>query len=70
MVLAILVFLVVSGSVVGAYVALTRLPGFMAGRQLEQRLKDLSDVRRRIDRRDHGGAQPGAVERAAGHGAG
>jgi tight adherence protein B len=43
MVLAILVFLVVSGSVVGAYVALTRLPGFMAGRQLEQRLKDLSE---------------------------
>ena len=44
MVLAILVFLVVSGSVLGAYVALLRLPGFMAGRQLEQRLKDLNDV--------------------------
>jgi tight adherence protein B len=41
--LAILVFLVVSGSVVGAYLALTHLPGFMAGRQLEQRLKDLSE---------------------------
>ena len=44
MVLAILVFLVVSGAVLGAYVALLRLPGFMAGRQLEQRLKDLNDV--------------------------
>jgi tight adherence protein B len=43
MVLAILVFLAVSGSVLGAYVALQLLPGFMAGRQLEQRLKDLSD---------------------------
>ena len=43
MVMAILVFLVVSGAVVGAYVALMRLPSFMAGRQLEQRLKDLSE---------------------------
>jgi len=42
--MAILVFLVVSGSVVGAYVALMRLPSFMAGRQLEQRLKAVNDV--------------------------
>jgi tight adherence protein B len=43
MVLAVLVFFVVSGAVVGGYLALTKLPGFMAGRQLEQRLKDLSE---------------------------
>jgi tight adherence protein B len=43
MILAILVFFVVSGAVVGGYLALTRLPSFMAGRQLEQRLKDLSE---------------------------
>jgi tight adherence protein B len=43
MILSILVFFVVSGAVVGGYLALTKLPGFMAGRQLEQRLKDLSE---------------------------
>ncbi|HWN84894.1 MAG TPA: hypothetical protein VNN99_07085, partial [Vicinamibacterales bacterium] len=42
MALAILVFVVVSGSVVGGYLALMRLPGMMAGRQLEKRLRDLS----------------------------
>jgi len=35
---------VVSGSVVGGYLALMRLPGLMAGRQLEQRLRDLSQL--------------------------
>jgi tight adherence protein B len=42
MALAILVFFVVSGTVVGGYLALTHLPGMMAGRQLEKRLRDLS----------------------------
>jgi tight adherence protein B len=42
MLLAILVFFAVSGSVVGGYVLLTKLPGMMAGRQLEQRLRDLN----------------------------
>ena len=43
MALAILAFFAASGAVLGLYFALQRLPGFMAGRQLEQRLKDLSE---------------------------
>ncbi|HJV96803.1 MAG TPA: type II secretion system F family protein [Albitalea sp.] len=42
MLLSILVFLLVSGSVVGAYYALVHRPENKAGREFEQRLKDLS----------------------------
>jgi tight adherence protein B len=42
MLLAILVFLAVSGAVVGAYYALVHRPEHKAGRDFEQRLKDLS----------------------------
>jgi tight adherence protein B len=42
MVLAILVFVLVSGSVIGGFLALQHLPGLLAGRQLEQRLRDMS----------------------------
>ena len=39
---AILVFLVVAGAIVGGYVAVTRLPGALATRRLDQRLRDVS----------------------------
>jgi len=42
MVLAILVFLLVAGAVIGGFLALEHLPGLLAGRQLEQRLRDMS----------------------------
>jgi tight adherence protein B len=42
MLLSILVFLVVAGAVLGAYYALVHRPEGAAGRQFEQRLKDLS----------------------------
>lgn len=42
MLLALVVFVVVSGSIVGGYYALTQLPSILAGRRLEQRLRDLS----------------------------
>ncbi len=40
--LPIIVFVVVSGAVFGAYLLLTQLPDKLAGRQLEKRLRDLS----------------------------
>jgi tight adherence protein B len=43
MFLAILVFILVTGTVIGLCLALVHLPGHMAGRQLHQRLKDLSE---------------------------
>ena len=42
MLLSILVFIVVSGAVVGAYYALVHRPEHQVERQFEQRLKDLS----------------------------
>jgi len=42
MALALLVFLVVAGLVVGAYAAITHLPAVMARRELDRRLKDVS----------------------------
>jgi tight adherence protein B len=44
MFLAIVAFFAASGTVIGLYVALQRLPGFMASREFEKRLRDLSDV--------------------------
>jgi tight adherence protein B len=43
-VLAILVFFAVSGAIVGGYVAAIRLPGLLASRRLDARLKDLSSA--------------------------
>lgn len=42
MVLALLVFLVVAGAVVGAYYAVTTVPGLMAKRRLDRRFQDVS----------------------------
>jgi tight adherence protein B len=42
MLLPFLAFLLVTGAIVGAYGAVTYLPGFMAGRRLEQRLRDVA----------------------------
>jgi tight adherence protein B len=42
MFLAILVFLFVAGTIVGAYAAVVYLPGFLAGRRLDQRLQEVS----------------------------
>jgi tight adherence protein B len=42
MLLALIVFVVSSGSVIGAYFAFTRLPGYLARRQVDRRLRDLS----------------------------
>jgi tight adherence protein B len=46
MLLAFLVFVVVVGVIMGVYIAAMRLPGFLAARRLDQRLRDVStDVR-------------------------
>ena len=42
MVVALFAFLAVTGVILGAYAAVAFLPGFLAGRQLEQRLRDVS----------------------------
>jgi len=42
MVAALLVFILVSGSIIGAYYGATWLPGFLAARKLERRLHDVS----------------------------
>jgi tight adherence protein B len=42
MVLPLLVFLLGAGAVLGAYAAVTYLPGVLAGRRLDRRLKDVS----------------------------
>jgi tight adherence protein B len=42
MLAALLVFVVVAGSIVGGYYALTLLPGYLAARRLDQRLRDVS----------------------------
>ncbi len=44
MILALIVFVLVTGAIVGAYMLATRLPGVLAERRLEARLKDLSRV--------------------------
>jgi tight adherence protein B len=41
MAVALAVFVLVSGAIMGGYVLLTKLPGFTAGRRLERRLRDL-----------------------------
>jgi len=43
MLLAFLVFLLVAGGIMGAYFATTELPGVMAARRLDQRLREVSD---------------------------
>ena len=42
MVAALFVFVLVSGSIIGAYYAANWLPGFLAARKLERRLQDVS----------------------------
>jgi len=42
MVLAVLVFLLVAGAIVGAYFGVTQLPGILAARRLDQRLREVS----------------------------
>ena len=42
MLAAILVFLVFAGSIVGGYYAVTLLPGYLAARRLDERLRDVS----------------------------
>jgi tight adherence protein B len=42
MALALMVFVVVTGLIVGAYFAITALPGMMAKRELDKRLRDVS----------------------------
>lgn len=42
MFIAILAFLVVSGSIVGGFAAVTYLPGFISGRRFEKRLRDVA----------------------------
>jgi tight adherence protein B len=42
MLLPLIVFLVVVGLIVGAYLAITALPGMMANRELDKRLRDVS----------------------------
>jgi hypothetical protein len=46
---ALLVFFVVAGSIGGGYVALSRLPGYLAARRLERRLRDVSDGAPELD---------------------
>jgi len=42
MVLAFLVFLLVVGVVLGVYAGVTQLPGMLAARKLDQRLREVS----------------------------
>ena len=42
MLLALLVFIVVAGSIIGGYFAVSRLPGVFAARRLDRRLRDVS----------------------------
>jgi tight adherence protein B len=42
MLAALLVFVVVAGSIVGGYYAVTLLPGYLAARRLDERLRDVS----------------------------
>jgi tight adherence protein B len=43
MLLPVLVFLFVAGSVIGAYFAMSHMPGMLAARQLDRRLREVSD---------------------------
>jgi tight adherence protein B len=43
MLLPLLVFLFVTGTVIGGYFALTHMPGMLAARQLDRRLREVSD---------------------------
>ena len=63
MVLALLVFLLVSGAVVGAYMAVTKLPGILASRRLDQRLRDVSMDATPSAAASDGGAAPSIVRR-------
>jgi len=49
MVLAFLVFLLVVGAVLGVYAAITRLPGMLAARKLDQRLREVSTDPKDLD---------------------
>src|SRR3954464_7348366 len=42
MLLPLLVFIVVAGAILGVYVGVTRLPGYLAAKRLERRLSDVS----------------------------
>jgi len=46
---ALIVFFVVAGSIGGAYAALVRLPGYLAARRLDRRLRDVSDEAPELD---------------------
>ena len=43
MLLPLLVFLFVTGSVLGVYFAMTHMPGMLAARQLDRRLREVED---------------------------
>src|SRR4051812_18270501 len=43
MVLPFFVFLLVAGGIVGGYMAMTQLPGTLAARRMDQRLRELSE---------------------------
>src|SRR5882757_1484627 len=49
MLLAFLVFVVVAGSIIGSYFAMTLLPGVFAARRLDRRLRDVSTDEPEID---------------------
>jgi len=67
MVLAFLVFLLVVGAVLGVYAAITRLPGMLAARKLDQRLREVSTDIKDLDgsgddsivKREQAGPLPG-----------
>lgn len=63
MLLAVLVFLLGAGGVLGAYAAVTRLPGILAQRRLDRRLKDLALDGK--DGKDNAEAETEIVKRSA-----
>jgi tight adherence protein B len=80
MLLALLVFIVVAGSIVGGYYAVTLLPGVFAARRLDRRLRNVSTDAPSIDSKDAGdetvvmhkleGPLPGMDRLVSGTGAG
>jgi tight adherence protein B len=57
MLLPFLVFLVVSGGIVGGFFALTRLPELLAARRMDQRLRELNEV----PTSDDGNGEPDSI---------
>jgi tight adherence protein B len=62
MVAALFVFVLVSGSIIGAYYAATWLPGFLAARKLERRLHDVSMGGDDLDVKDESSIVKQAIE--------